>query len=70
MSPTRLVAIALLVTAGALLCGPRVHADEITPGMTLDSSTARAAKGLLPPEILAHYEKNEYVNQVVDWPDS
>ena len=70
MSPTRLVAIALLVTAGALLCGPRVPADEITPGMTLDSSTAGAAKGLLPPEILAHYEKNEYVNRVVDWPDS
>ncbi len=71
MSPTRLVVIAVLATAGApLLYAPRVRADEIKPGMTLDSSTAGAAKGLLPPEILAHYEKNEYINQIVDWPDS
>ena len=28
------------------------------------------AKGLLPPEILAHYAKGEYVNRIVEFPNS
>src|SRR5258705_5236253 len=36
----------------------------LQPGMTLDPSTAALAKGLLPPEILAHYEKGEFVNKI------
>src|SRR5882724_2878407 len=40
----------------------------LQPGMTLDQSTAALAKGLMPPEILKHYEKGEYKNQIVDWP--
>ncbi len=40
----------------------------LQPGMTLDQSTAALAKGLIPPEILKHYEKGEYKNQIVDWP--
>jgi hypothetical protein len=63
--------VALFVAAWRLAAvGTARAADELTPGMTLDASTATAAKGLLPPEILAHYEKGEYVNQVVGWPES
>ena len=40
----------------------------LQPGMTLDPSTAALAKGLLPPEILKHYEKGEYKNEIVAWP--
>src|SRR5882724_10207775 len=36
----------------------------LQPGMTLDQSTAALAKGLLPPELLAHYEKGEFVNKI------
>lgn len=46
---------------------------EVAPGLkvgdTLDSSNAAAAKDLLPPEILKHYEHNEYVNPIASWPD-
>jgi hypothetical protein len=62
---------ALLVVAAGVGLGSGISAaDDLKPGTTLDSSTAAAAKDLLPPEILAHYEKNEYVNQIVDWPES
>ena len=40
----------------------------LQPGMMLDQSNAALAKGLMPPEILKHYEKGEYKNQIVDWP--
>jgi len=63
------VAAVLLVAASAPLAS-LVRADDLKPGTTLDSSTAAAAKDLLPPEILAHYEKNDYVNPIVDWPES
>src|SRR5882724_12088730 len=36
----------------------------LQPGMTLDQSTAALAKGLLPPELLAHYEKGEFANKI------
>ena len=46
------------VLAAVLLAVPlrSAHAD-VTPGTTLDSSTADQAKDLLPPEILAHYRR-------------
>jgi hypothetical protein len=41
----------------------------LQPGMMLDQSTAALAKGLMPPEILAHYEKGEYANKIaVNYP--
>jgi len=40
------------------------------PGTTLDASNADEAKDLLPPEIYDHYKKGEYVNRIVDFPDS
>src|SRR5262245_55543815 len=61
-----------ILLAFALVVGARASAaaDDLKPGMTLDKSTADSAKDLLPPEILAHYQKNEYVNQIVDFPDA
>ncbi|HXJ36541.1 MAG TPA: DUF1329 domain-containing protein [Candidatus Eisenbacteria bacterium] len=43
---------------------------ELKPGMMLDPSTAGEAAGLLPPEILKHYQNGDYKNPVVDFPSS
>jgi hypothetical protein len=64
------VAALVLAACGVAIGRSAGAADELKPGTTLDTSTAAAAKGLLPPEILAHYEKGEYTNQVVDWPET
>jgi len=76
---------AALLVAAALCWAPSARAENpadadmakkraaeigLAPGMTLDSSTASLAKGLLPPEVLQHYEKNEYKNEILDWPAS
>ena len=57
----RLVTALLLTLAGA-----RAHA--LGPGDTLGPDTWRQVDGLLPPEILHHYETGGYVNQIYDWP--
>jgi hypothetical protein len=65
------VVLALVLAASGLAVARDARAaDDLKPGMTLDKSTAASAKGLLPPEILAHYEKGEYANQIVDWPET
>ena len=64
MSKTALVVLSLLAASVPAL---RVGA-AVTPGMTLDQSTADQAKDLLPPEIYDHYKKGEYTNAVVDFP--
>lgn len=38
------------------------------PGDTLGPATWRQAEGLLPPEVLRHYETGGYVNTLYDWP--
>jgi hypothetical protein len=67
----------ILVATLALVVAPRIGLaaeaatggeSELKPGTTLDSKTAPLAKDLLPPEILKHYEKDEYVNEIVAWP--
>jgi hypothetical protein len=58
-----------IVLAGALLLASTAHA-ELAPGTTLDKTTAEQAKDLLPPEILAHYQKGDYVNPIVAWPEN
>ena len=40
----------------------------LRPGMVLDQTTASLAADYLPPEILAHYQRGEYRNEIVDWP--
>ena len=58
----------VLLTAALTLAG-RARA-EIAVGTTLDRSNAAQAKDLLPPEIYSHYEKGEYTNKIVDFPNS
>jgi uncharacterized protein DUF1329 len=57
--------VAIVLTLGAATAS---RADELKPGETLDQKTWKSAEGLLPPEILAHYEKGEYANPVASWP--
>src|SRR5215469_6568469 len=57
-----------LTLLAALALAPRLGA-EITPGMTIDQTNAGQARDLLPPEIYEHYEKGEYSNKVVNFPN-
>lgn len=53
----------------ALLLAPAwgSDADGLKPGDVLGAHNWQKAEGLLPPEILRHYERGEYSNQVVAW---
>ncbi len=59
----------LLLLTAVLMLGGRARA-ELAVGTTLDKSNADQAKDLLPPEILSHYQKGEYTNKIVDFPNS
>ena len=59
----------LVLLAAALALGGRARA-QLAVGTTLDRSNADQAKDLLPPEILSHYQKGEYINKIVDFPNS
>ncbi|HWP66042.1 MAG TPA: DUF1329 domain-containing protein [Candidatus Limnocylindria bacterium] len=67
MLPIRAIVSTLLALSLPLATPVGVAAD-VAPGTRLDSSTAEQAKDLLPPEILAHYKNDGYVNPVVAWP--
>jgi hypothetical protein len=43
-------------------------ADDLEPGDILNETNWQKAEGLLPPEILKHYQNGDYVNPIVDWP--
>ena len=59
----------LVLLAAALALGGRARA-QLAAGTTLDRSNADQARDLLPPEILSHYQKGEYTNKIVDFPNS
>src|SRR2546430_1870582 len=66
-------AIAMLAVLGARGAGAAGSdgapaSDGLKPGDVLDQKSAQRAEGLLPPEILKHYQHNEYVNPISDWP--
>ena len=63
--PARLV-LAIAATMAVVL--PRPAPAEPRPGDVIDSKTAQTAQGLLPPEILKHYQDGGYVNPVGEWP--
>src|SRR3989475_5044668 len=42
--------------------------DGLKPGDVLDQKSAQRAEGLLPPEILKHYQHNEYGTPIAEWP--
>ncbi|MFI5364759.1 MAG: DUF1329 domain-containing protein [Candidatus Binatia bacterium] len=64
----------LAVAALALALAQPAWAQEsaagagLKPGDVLNQATAQKAEGLLPPEILKHYQTGEYANPIVDWP--
>jgi hypothetical protein len=43
-------------------------AGELKPGDVLGPDNYQAAEGLLPPEILKHYQTGDYKNVIVDYP--
>ena len=47
-----------------------VAAGALEPGTMLDASTVDQVKDLLPPEIYSHFKKGDYMNPVVDFPNS
>src|SRR2546429_5878583 len=66
-------AMAMLAVLGARGAGAAGSdgapaSDGLKPGDVLDQKSAQRAEGLLPPEILKHYQHNEYVNPISDWP--
>lgn len=63
----RLRCIALIACFAAC---PTFTRAELKPGTMIDQSTAQQAEALLPPEIYEHYQKGEYANPIVDFPDS
>jgi len=58
----------LLVPLIFLAVAARAADEPLHPGDVLGPDTAARAEGLLPPEILRHYEKSEYRNPVVAYP--
>lgn len=49
-------------------CQDQAATDALKPGDVLNATNWKKAEGLLPPEILKHYQNGEYVNAIVDWP--
>lgn len=41
----------------------------LAPGVVLGKDNAELAEGILPPEILEHYKRGEYINAVGEWKD-
>src|SRR5215470_1794108 len=73
MLPTML--LVLVVATVALVFTQPLRAEDtpatgdLKPGDLLDASNWKKAEGLLPPEILKHYQNGEYANSIVDWPE-
>ncbi len=61
--------LASLVASGVRAETGGPASDGLKPGDVVDSSSWQRAQDLLPPEVLKHYEKNEYVNKVSSWPE-
>ena len=62
--------LTLLVLLAAAPARDHRARAQLAAGTTLDRSNADQAKDLLPPEILSHYQKGEYINKIVDFPNS
>jgi hypothetical protein len=65
----RIVALSAVVLLAGLLAVGTVRHPEPREGDVLGPSTWELADGLLPEEILAHYQRGEYVNRVIDVDD-
>ncbi len=60
----RTATIGILV---ALLVASTVAGQELQPGDVLSQQNWQAAKDLLPPEILRHYERGEFTHKIMSW---
>ena len=61
----------LVLALAAIVVAPRSGgAADFKTGEMVDKDSASKADGLLPPEILKHYQNGEYMNKFVDWPMS
>ena len=63
-----LVAALAVIIAPSAWAQPQAATDGLKPGDVLGTTNWQKAEGLLPPEILKHYQNGEYVNPIVDWP--
>jgi hypothetical protein len=59
---------AVMIVAAVSSAARAADSDALKPGMVLDQSNWKLAEGLLPPEILKHYEEGGYSNKIVDFP--
>jgi len=64
----RIVLAATLVVAIAQPAWSEDQPAALQPGEVLNQTNWKKAEGLLPPEILKHYQNGEYANPIVDWP--
>ena len=60
--PRVLVALVLLISAVAR------GDDVLVAGRVLDATTAAAADGLMPPEVVGHYKSGQFKNTIGAWP--
>lgn len=63
------VAVAAAVVMVVVPLAAVAAAGGLEPGGRLDQSNWESARGLLPPEVLAHYQRGEYANPIGEWPD-
>ncbi len=59
-------AFLIVVLAASGIVVARSHAGVLRNGEVLGPSNWERAKGLLPEEILAHYQRGDYVNKILD----
>ena len=65
----KLLLVALLVSSVAVAADEVTEADSgLPPGSVLSQSNWQRAEGLLPPEVLQHYERGEFQNEIAEWP--
>src|SRR5207248_734952 len=66
------IAVVVVLVATSLHAegtGGAAASDGLKPGDVLDQKSASRAEGLLPAEVLKHYQQNEYVNPIASWPE-
>jgi hypothetical protein len=61
------VVLAVLLGFGFLTARADDLGDALQPGDVLGRDNWQLAQGLLPPEILEHYKRGDYSNEIVEW---
>jgi hypothetical protein len=66
---TKFDAVRRIVLVAFLAVWATAARGELTAGTVLNQDTWKQAEGLLPPEVLKHYQNGDYANVIADWPD-